>query len=178
MKSYDYEKRAGVQDIDWDTFAMLSRRLAERLAEAGVDTVVGIARAGLLPATTVACGLRCEMFPVRVTRRVDDAVVHEHPVWKVGVTPDVRSRRVAVIDEIADTGETLALVANEVRARGAEQVVTAALVGHTWADPAPDVVGTVTDALVVFPWGREVLLDDTWVMHPEIADALRLQNED
>ncbi len=177
MKSYDYANRSDVEEINWDAFVSLSRGLAEQLAGLGIDTVVGIARAGLLPATAVACSLRCEMYPVRVTRRVNDTVVHEHPIWKVGVSPEVRGRRVAVIDEMADTGETLALVAREALSLGAEKVVTAALVAHSWADPAPDVAGMVTDALVVFPWDREILSDGTWKMHPELAEAIRLQKE-
>ena len=108
---------------------------------------------------------------------IDDEVVHESPVWKVGVSPDVRGRRVAVIDEMADTGETMALVAAEVLSQGASKVVTVALVAHTWADPAPDVTGIVTDGLVVFTWDSEVLIDGAWRMHPEIEEALRLQEE-
>jgi len=177
MKSYDYGHRSGVEEVSWDAFVSLSRDLAEQLAVMEIDTVVGIARAGLLPATVVACSLRCEMFPVRVTRRLNDEVVHEHPVWKVGVTTEVRGRCVAVIDEIADTGETLALVARELRAQGAARVVTAALVSHSWATPVPDVAGIVTDALVVFPWDREILLGGAWKVHPELARALRLQDE-
>jgi len=177
MKSYDYANRHGIVELSWESFASLSRGLAEQLADLGIDTVVGIARAGLLPATAVACSLRCEMYPVRVTRRLDDEVRYDHPVWKVGVSPDVHGRRVAVIDELADSGETLALVAKEVRSLGAEKVVTVALASHSWASPMPDVSGLVSDALVVFPWDRRVLLGGEWKIHPELKEALRLQEE-
>ena len=96
--------------------------------------------------------LRKELYPVRITRRVDDRVTFEHPVWRVDVAPDVAGRSVAVVDEMADTGETLSLVAARVREYGAARVVTAALASHSWAEPKPDVTGFVTDALVVFPW--------------------------
>lgn len=104
MQSYDYTHRNGVESITWDRFVSLCASLAERLASHRIDTVVGVARAGLLPATTVACALRCDLFPVRLTRRSRDEVVHRHPVWLVDVSPEVRGRRAAVIDEIADTG--------------------------------------------------------------------------
>lgn len=175
MQSYDYARRDGVDEFSWQRFAALSARLAEALAAQQVDAVVGIARAGLFPATTVACALRCEFYPVRLSRRVNDEVRHEHPVWHVDVAPEVRGETVAVIDEIVDTGETLALVAERVLALGAARVVTAALVSHTWAHPMPDVSALVTDALVVFPWDREVYAEGRWQPHPELVDALDLQ---
>ncbi len=175
MQSYDYAHRAGVDAITWPRFAELAARLAEGLAAARVTMIVGIARAGLFPATAVACGLRCELYPVRVTRRVDDQVVFAEPVWRVDVPAEVAGQVVAVVDEMADTGATLRLVAERVRARGAARVVTAALVAHSWAQPRPDVAALTTDALVIFPWDERVYADGAWRPHPEIVAALRQQ---
>jgi hypoxanthine phosphoribosyltransferase len=172
MQSYDYAHRQGVKEISWDEFAALSARLAEELDRAEAEVIVGIARAGLFPATAVACSLRRELYPVRVTRRMNDEFVHTSPVWKVPVSPEVKGKVVAVVDEIADTGETLALVADSVRANGAARVVTS----HTWASPAPDVSALITDALVIFPWDRRVLMAGRWQSHPEIVAALRAQD--
>jgi hypoxanthine phosphoribosyltransferase len=82
-----------------------------------------------------------------------------------------------VIDEIADTGETLEMVRREVSAHGASSVVTAALVGHSWAQPAPDITVLRTDALVLFPWDREIIIDGGWVPNPELEKALRFQSQ-
>jgi len=169
-KSYDYAQRQGELRIDWERFAALSKGLAERLA-GHVDVVVGVARAGLLPATAVACALRLDLVPVQVTRREADRVVREEPLWKVDVSREVEGRAVAVVDEIADTGRTLALVAERVRARGAAEVVTATLVAHTWASPPPDVAALESDALVIFPWDARVLVDGRWTLHPELSAA-------
>jgi hypoxanthine phosphoribosyltransferase len=177
MHSYDYSHRHGIELISWERFAELSRDLAMRLSAHGVAVVVGVARSGLFPATAVACALRCEFFPVRVSRREGDEVRHSHPVWRVPVTDQVKGKCVAVIDEIADTGETLDMVRQQVTARGASSVVTAALVGHSWAQPAPDITALRTDALVVFPWNREVIIDGAWVPNPELEKALRLQSQ-
>lgn len=177
MQPYDYALRDGVDEISWERFAALSAHLAEALAAHHVDAVVGIARAGLFPTTRVACALRCEFYPVRVSRRVNDEVRHEHPVWRVDVSPDVAGKTVAVVDEIADTGETLAQVAERVLDQGACRVVTASLISHTWAHPMPDVTALVTDALVIFPWDREVYAEGRWQAHPELIGALELQKD-
>jgi uncharacterized protein len=175
MKSYDYSHRKGVEEISWEGFASLTARLVESLAGEGIEVVVGIARAGLFPATAVACALRRELFPVRVTRRLNDQVAYPHPIWKVDVSNEVAGKTVAVIDEISDTGETLALVAQRAREQGARRVVTACLVSHTWASPASEHVAAATDAFVIFPWDKQVFQDGRWQAHPELEEALKLQ---
>ncbi len=175
MRSYDYAHRSGVRPLSWEDFAHLAARLAERLAVDQPQVVVGVARAGLFPATAVACSLRRELYPARLTRRLNDEVVYPAPVWKTPVSPDVAGKVVAVVDEIADSGQTLALVAEQARLLGAAKVITASLVCHTWASPAPDVSALVTDAFVIFPWDRQVLVDGLWQPHPEIVAGLAAQ---
>lgn len=174
-RSYDYAHRAGVHEITWSEFGKLAAKLAERIAAHSPDIVVGIARAGLFPATAVACSLRRELYPVRVTRRVDDRVTFDHPVWRVDVPAGVAGQRVVVVDEMADSGETLALVAGRVRERGAAHIITASLIAHSWAAPAPQVTALVTDAFVIYPWDAQVYMDGVWCRHPEIVEGLRLQ---
>jgi hypoxanthine phosphoribosyltransferase len=123
----------------------------------------------------VACALRVELCPVRLTRRVNDIVAFDTPRWRTPLEVDLTGKVVAVVDEIADTGETLRLVAERARKLGAARVVTATLVGHTWASPPPDVTALVTDALVLFPWDQRVLINGVWQLHPEIETALRAQ---
>jgi uncharacterized protein len=176
MQSYDYTHRSGVEAITWDRFAELSRTLVEKLAPFNIEAVVGTARAGLFPATAVSLMLRRELYPARVSRRVNDEVKYRHPQWITDVAADVKNQIVAVVDEIADTGETLALVAERVRQRGAKQVITAALIAHSWADPRPDVVALTTDAFVMFPWDEQVYIAGQWQPHPELVAALKHQS--
>jgi len=178
MKSYDYAYRKGVEEISWERFGELSRALAEKLTGKEIDIVIGIARAGLFPATAVACALRRELFPVRVTRRINDVVQYESPIWRVDVPATVTGQRVAVIDEIADTGETLAIVAARALERGARRVWTLSLVTHSWANPQPDITVLTSDAMLIFPWDGQVLTSDGWQMHPELEAALRAQDMD
>jgi hypoxanthine phosphoribosyltransferase len=175
MQSYDYAHRSGVVAITWERFAELSRALVEKLAPYDIEAVVGTARAGLFPATAVSLMLRRELYPARVSRRVNDEVKFQHPQWIVDVAADVKDQVVAVVDEIADTGETLAMVTERVKQRGAKQVITISLVAHSWADPMPDVVALITDALVMFPWDEQVYIDGQWQPHPELVEALKRQ---
>jgi uncharacterized protein len=173
MKSYAYANRKGIEEITWERFGALSRTLTEHLAGKQVDLVIGIARAGLFPGTAVACALRRELYPVRVTRRVNDVVQYQSPIWRVDVPATVAGQMVAVIDEIADTGETLAIVAARALERGARQVWTLSLVAHSWANPGPDFTALTSDALIIFPWDKQVFTGEGWQLHPELESAIR-----
>ena len=175
MKSYDYSHRFGVREITWNDFASLAARLAELLEPFQPQVILGIARAGLFPATAVACSLRRELFPIRLTRRMNDEVLYDHPVWKVPVPQEVAGKVVAIIDEIADTGQTLTIAAESAKALGAVQVVTACLVSHSWANPAPQVSALVSDEFVIFPWDHQVLDGGKWITHPEIINGIKAQ---
>jgi hypothetical protein len=177
MKSYDYAHRKGIEEITWERFGELSRALTEQLSGKQVDIVIGIARAGLFPGTAVACALRRELYPVRVTRRVNDVVQYQSPIWRVDVPATVAGQRVAVIDEIADSGETLAIVAARALERGARQVWTLSLVAHSWANPKPDFTALASDALIIFPWDKQVFTSHGWQMHPELESAIRAQDK-
>jgi hypoxanthine phosphoribosyltransferase len=173
MRSYDYTRRSGVEPISWERFEALVRLLSEHVAGFEPQIILGIARGGLFPATMMSYILRREMYPIRLTRRVDDTVVRERPTWLVGPPDKVTGRRVLIVDEIADSGRTIAMAAGEVRRMGASHVRTATLFAHTWADPRPDFVALTSDALILNPWDREVLLNGQWTTHPELAAALR-----
>lgn len=168
---YDYKDRDGGLVLTWQDFDALTRKVVEGIAARRTEVIVGVARAGLLPATAAATALDCDLIPVRVTRRVNRQVVHETPQWKVDVSDEVAGHVVAVIDEMASTGESIAVVAARCLEKGATRVITASLCAHTWANPMPDVVGLVSDAMVVFPWDRYNYLRDEWVDNPEIVEA-------
>jgi len=172
VRSYDYARRVGLRPVSWDEFGALTVRLAESLAPAGIEAVVGIARAGLLPAVAVAAALRCNLHPVQLTRRENDLVVRTAPEWKVRVSPAVAGRVVAVVDDVADSGQTLSMVAAEAMKAGARRVVTVALAAHTWAEPAPDIAGLISDELILFPWDEHVLFDGRWGLNPELERAI------
>ena len=176
MKSYDYSHRLGVKQISWDDFDTLVKRLAELVVPYHPQMILGVARGGLFPATSVACSLRCEFFPIRLTRRLNDVVVYDQPVWKIPIPPAAAGKVVVIIDEIADSGQTLAMVADSTIAVGAAQVVTASLVSHSWSKPFPQVTALVSDEFIVFPWGRQILVDGKWVTHPEIEAGLEAQS--
>ncbi len=172
---YDYASRSGLLPISWQTFHSLCKGLARAVAPFQPELVLAVGRGGYYPGTLVAHLLRLELYPVRLSRRVNDVVRYRSPRWLVRPPALVRDRRVLVVDEIASTGETLRLVTDELRHLDAREVRSAVLYAHTGGADVPDYIGLLSDALILNPWDREVFQDGQFVFHPEYVDALRDQ---
>jgi len=172
---YDYSTRAGVRPIAWDDFHGLVKALAVAVAPWRPEVVLPVLRGGAYPGVLLAHILQAEVYPVRLTRRQDDVVVRETPLWLVEPPAAVAGRRVLVVDEMCSTGETLRLVRERALALGAAGARTATLYAHTWGVDAVDTIGLITDELVLNPWDREIYRDGAFQFHPEYVAALAEQ---
>jgi hypoxanthine phosphoribosyltransferase len=171
-QSYDYENRQGIRPISWEDFHGLCKGLAQAVAPYRPDIILAVGRGGYYPGTLLAHILRVELYPVRLSRRVNDVVTHTTPVWLVRPPEAVRGQRVLVVDEISASGETLRMVKAEAEALGAAEARCAVLYAHTWGADVPDYVALVSDALLLNPWDREIYQDGQFQFHPEYVDAL------
>jgi hypoxanthine phosphoribosyltransferase len=172
---YDYSARQGIRPISWEDFHGLCKGLARAVASFNPEIILAVGRGGFYPGTLIAHLLRAEIYPVRLSRRVNDVVLYDHPQWIVRPPDQVRGRRVLIVDEIASTGETLVIVRQEALSLGAQEVRCAVLYAHTSGAEVPDYVGLISDELLLNPWDREIFVDGAFTMHPEYVGALRQQ---
>ncbi len=175
-QSYDYSTRQGVLPISWQDFHSICRGMALAAARFDPGIILGIARGGLYPGTLISHLLQGEFYPIRLTRRYRDQVVHEHPEWLVRPPELVRGERVLVVDEICSAGETLRMAKTELLQLGAVEVRCAVMYAHTWGVETPDYIGIVSDQLILNPWDREVIIGGQIVPNAEYVQALNLQN--
>jgi hypoxanthine phosphoribosyltransferase len=139
------------------------------------EVIVPIGRGGYYPGTLLAHLLQVEIYPVRVSRRVNDIVKYKEPQWIIAPPAEIAHRRAVVVDEICDSGETLLMVKEKCLALGASMVKSAVLYAHTKAVHVPDYVGMITDELLLNPWDREVFRNGGFHFNPEYAEALMHQ---
>jgi hypoxanthine phosphoribosyltransferase len=172
---YDYENREGILPISWKDFHSLCKGLVVAVSPFQPEIVLPIGRAGYYPGTLIAHLLQVELYPVRLSRRVNDVVTYTSPRWLVEPPAAVQDRRVLVVDEICSTGETILMVKEKVGALGARAVKSAVLYAHTKGAAVPDYVGLITDSLLLNPWDREVFKEGTFQFHPEYVEALAQQ---
>ncbi len=158
-------------DVSWEMFGELSRALALKVA-AGFDpeVIVGIARAGAIPGAIVACILRRDFFSMSISRREAGQVVRARPAILSAAPPQVRGKRVLIVDEITTSGETLRLALAAVRDLVPKEVKTATSFARS-RGYRPDFVALVTDADVVYPWDRKVFEGDEWVVNPRYREG-------
>ena len=124
------------------------------------DHLVGVALGGLVPLTLISRELGVANVSV-IRARSYDADSHQRKELIIDELPeiDLSGKQVLLIDEIADSGETLKKVSELLRERShAEVIKTATLVVHaTRCSACPDFSVMKTDEWVVFPWEADAL---------------------
>jgi uncharacterized protein len=157
----------GVLEVDWPFFGEICRALALRVArEYQPEIVLGIAKAGVIPGVVVASILQCEFSSMAVTRRDEDSP----PVLISGPPPSIRGRRVLVVDETCESGSTLRLALNEVRAMNPVEVRSA--VSFKTGEYTPDFHAFETDNFIILPWDREIIQNGEIIVRPDYAARL------
>jgi hypothetical protein len=158
----------GVLEVDWPFFGEICRALALKVARAyEPEVVLGIAKAGVIPGVVVASILQVEFASMAVTRRDDGG----EPILVAGPPPTIKGRRVLLVDETCDTGSTMKLALNEVRALKPKEVRSA--VSFKTGPYQTDFHAFETENLIILPWDREIIENDELVMRPDYVKWLK-----
>jgi len=158
----------GVLEVDWPFFGELCRALALKVFRGyDPDVVIGIARAGVIPGAVVASILQRDFASVAITRTESGA----RPVVLAGPPRLVTGKRVLIVDETCDTGDTMKIALNAVRELKPAAVKTA--VSFRTGAYAPDFSALETDNFIILPWDRDVIIDGEIVMRPDYAEKLK-----
>jgi uncharacterized protein len=174
-KPYDYENRQGVRPISWEEFHGICKGLVKAVSRFDPEIILSVGRGGYYPGTLISHILQVEIYPVRLSRRVNDIPTYASPRWLLKPPKLVKGRRVLVVDEICGSGETILMVKHEAERLGASEVRSAVMYAHTWGTSTPDYIGLVSDELILNPWDREIFKDGTFQFHPEYVEALAQQ---
>ncbi len=145
--------------LTWTGFGEASRHLARVVAESGFrpDLVLAIARGGLPVGGALAYALdvkNCAAINVEFYTGVGERM--DVPVVLPPTPPlvDLAGLRVLLADDVADSGETLALVAELVRPHVAE-LRSAVLYRKPRSVVDPDYHWGHTDRWISFPWSAD-----------------------
>ena len=159
-------------ELSWELFGELCRALALRVArEYDPEVIVGIAAAGVIPGAVVAAMLQREFHAIKITRHHGREGFLERPEVLYAAPPQLANRRVLLVDEICDSGETLRMALAAVRDVAPAEVRTAtSLVRRGGFEP--DYFALEARGTVIFPWDREVLLSGELVINPEYEEFL------
>jgi uncharacterized protein len=160
----------GVLEIEWPFFGELSRGLALKVArEYDPEVVIGIATAGVIPGAVIAAIMGREFHSLVVSRKFGSTLARETPAIFGSAPREVRGRRVLIVDETCDSGDTIRLAISAVTDAGASEIKTA--VAFQTGPYTPDFHAIATESTIILPWDREILVDGELVPNPLYADA-------
>ncbi|CAN5647617.1 phosphoribosyltransferase family protein [soil metagenome] len=142
--------------VTWEDLDRLVASLADRLAAGPApDVVLAISRGGLVPAGMLGYRLGWrDMLLASVVVYDDEGRMGEACFLQFPSDELLRGKHVLVIDEVWDSGTTIAAVAGRVQAAGGRPT-TAVLhykPGRSRVDLVPDHFVVETDAWVVYPF--------------------------
>lgn len=144
------------EKLSWDQFGEASRDLAREILRDGFvpEVVVAIARGGLLPAGAIAYALgvkNCGALNVEFYTGVGtvlDAPEVLPPALDIAY---LAGRRVLLVDDVADSGRTLALAVTMLAERGAD-VRSVTVYTKPGSIATPDYSWRETSRWIDFPW--------------------------
>ena len=143
--------------VSWEDLDRLVADLAEQLArEPAPDVVLPISRGGLVPAGMLGYRLGWrDMLVASVVVYDDESGFRGHAEFLQFPTDEsLRGKRVVIIDEVWDSGTTIAAVTERIVAAGGTPI-TAVLhykPGKSRVNLEPDHYVVKTDAWVVYPF--------------------------
>lgn len=145
--------------LSYELFGRAARELAQRIADDGFvpDAIVGIARGGLTLAGALGYALDVKMlgslnveFYTGVGSTLSAPVVLPPTLDR----DSLRGKSILLVDDVADSGRTLALVLELLRAGGGE-VRTVCIYSKPSTIEEPFYVWRRTDRWIDFPWSAQ-----------------------
>jgi hypoxanthine phosphoribosyltransferase len=139
----------------WNHIYEMLLNLAEKIRKNGFkpDIIVGVSRGGWPPARVLSDLMgNPNLANVRAEFYLGVAETKGEPVLTQPVSVNVSSKKVLVVDEVADTGKSLKLVKEHIIEQGAAEVKIATVYYKPWSIVKPDYYEKESSRWIVFPW--------------------------
>lgn len=142
----------------WEQIYSMLLENAEKVRKSGFkpDVIVGVSRGGW-PVARVMSDLleNPNLANVKAEFYVGVAETKSKPEITQPVSVSVVGKKVLIVDDVADTGESLHLVKSHVLERGAKEAKVATIYYKPWSILVPDYYEKETSRWIIFPWERK-----------------------
>lgn len=143
--------------VSWPNMATMTRRLAMRILDSGFrpECIVAIARGGYVPARILCDYLGVgELASLRIVHYRAGATKEKRARLVAPLNLPVAGKKVLLVDDLIDTGETFQVALAHLLARGAGELRSAVMLVKPGAGAEADFVARRLRAWrwVVFPW--------------------------
>jgi hypoxanthine phosphoribosyltransferase len=139
--------------ISWPEYGNLAEALAEKVRSGGrkFDLVIGVARGGIPVAMVVSDHLGVKIDFINV-KSYNGIAQRGSPRILSTVTENIRGKKVLVVDDLVDQGDTMETIEQHLFEQGPTLVETAVLFKKPWCMMEPDYYLEIVDRWVVFPF--------------------------
>jgi hypothetical protein len=141
----------------WDDIYEMLIDIGLRIKRSGfeADFIVGVARGGWAPGRILSDLLRNPRTAnLKIEFYVGLGKTARKPVITQPVSEDVSGKKVLVVDDVSDTGESLKAARDHVLERGASDVRTVTVYFKPHSSFKPDFFANSTADWIIFPWER------------------------
>jgi hypothetical protein len=145
------------------------------------DVIIGVSRGGWVPARVL-----CDLLNTPTLASIGIAFYKgvgragRRPMVTQPLTISVSGKKVLLVDEVADTGQSLKLAKEQLIMGGAREVRTATMYTKPWSIIEPDYHEKKTSSWIVFPWEtketiQSVAQDSKWKGRKELENLQHAQ---
>jgi hypothetical protein len=141
----------------WDEIYDMLLDLAIRIKQSSFqpENIVGVSRGGWIPGRVLSDLLgNAHTANVKIEFYVGIGQTVRKPVVTQPISEVISNKRVLVVDDVADTGESLLVALEHVRERGAREIKTATIYHKPHSKFKPDFFAETTSRWIIFPWER------------------------
>ncbi|MEM1578620.1 MAG: phosphoribosyltransferase [Archaeoglobaceae archaeon] len=141
----------------WDDIERLCKKLAKEIKASSfrVDAIVAIARGGWIPARILADYLDVkELYSVKTEHWGIVATITGKATLTQPLHISLEGKNVLIVDDVADTGETIKLVKEHVESLKARKVKTAVIDYKKTSNFIPDYYAAEMESWkwIIYPW--------------------------
>ena len=142
----------------WDQIYKMLLTIAEKISQDNFkpDTIVGVSRGGWPPGRIISDLLGVsEIANVKAEFYKGVAETKSKPIISQPVSVQVQGKILLIVDDVADTGESLSLVKRHLQEQGANVMRIVTIYYKPWSIITPDYYIKETKKWIVFPWERK-----------------------
>ena len=140
----------------WEDMQNYAKKTAELIKKSRFhpDMIIGLSRGGLVPSRLLADFLHIKnVLAIKVDHWGITAAKDGKAKISHGLDKDLSGRKVLIVDDITDTGQSMELALQHIKSLNPLEVKTATLIHLTNSKYTPDFYGHEREwAWIIFPW--------------------------
>jgi hypoxanthine phosphoribosyltransferase len=137
------------EEINAHLFDLAKKIIASKMT---YDRVVALARGGVSIAQSLSDLIGVKRISVIQSEMYSGVYETKSPIIVQPLAANIKGEQILLIDDLADSGETLLFAKQYLAAHGPASVQTATLASKPWTKITPDFYELKSEAWIIFPW--------------------------